>query len=56
MPEKEKKTGKKTSTKKRPGKAAEGTAASESVEQPSPQELDRDRLESLREKLQRKFH
>lgn len=56
MPEKEKKTDKQTPIKKRPRKVAPKTAARETGAQPSTPELDRDRLELLREKLQRKFH
>ena len=57
MPEGEKKTEearKKKSSRK--GASEASPEAEEPEPKPSPQVLDRDQLESLREKLQRKYH
>jgi hypothetical protein len=56
MPQSEKKTGEGGEKKPRK-KAANKDAAKEQPEPtPAPTQLDRDQLESLREKLQKKFH
>ena len=52
MPEKEKKTG---AEKKKRSKKSRKSSAKEQ-EPPAPRQLDREQLEALREKLQRKYH
>lgn len=56
MPQSEKKTGEGEVKKRGTKKAARKSATNEQPEPTPAQQLNRDQLESLREKLQKKFH
>ena len=56
MPEGKKETDKVTKKKSSKKDASDASAETEEELEQSPQKLDRDQLEALREKLQRKYH